>query len=234
MTRKHTLVIAAGVSVVLAAGWISSASKNPRPQEISESEKRGTFRQQVARAKSNGAKKIQMTGLVVMYEQVRPLDGILDRYDLVLAQPVEVRGYVGEHDSITSWYRLKILETISRAPDPPTLPFDPPAEFSPVADDELLLSKSGGTVTVDGVEVTLEEHNFPALSLSKQYLLFLRADRVRKVASADLGPTGALMISDEGFLESVGGSPSLKREVEKRYGKSLGEIKRKIGGGGVP
>lgn len=217
MTRKYVLVIVGGVSLALlvAAGLGSSASKTERLQEIRESEKRGTFRQQLARAKSNGAKKLEMTGLVVMYEHAKPLDDVLVRYDLVVAQPTEQRGYVGEHDTITSWYRFKILDTISRAPDPPTLPFDPPAEFFPVADDELLVARSGGAVTVEGVDVTLEEHDFPAFSLSEKYLLFLRADRAKRVASADLGPSGALIISADGFLKSVGGSPSLKQELEK-------------------
>lgn len=98
----------------------------------------------------------------------------------------------------------------------------------PIADDELLVPKSGGTVTVDGVTVTLEEHGFPAFSISNRYLLFLQADHVRKVARPDLGPSGAMIISDDGSLEPINASQSLKRELEKRYGKSIGEIKRKI------
>jgi hypothetical protein len=237
MTRKYGLIIAAGSSLglLVAAGLVGSASKNGRSQEITVPEKRGTFKQQLAGAKSRGEKKLQMSGLVVTYEHVKSLDEVLSRYDLVVASPVEQRGYLNKDDGVESWYRFKILDTISRAASPPTLPFDPPAEFSPVADDEVLIPKSGGTVQVEGVEVTLEEHGFPAFSLSEKYLLFLKTDRVKKVASADLGPSGALIISDDGSLKPVGGSPSLKGEVEKRYGKSIKEItKRKSEVNGLP
>jgi hypothetical protein len=236
MTRKHTLVIAAGSSLALlvAAGWVGSASKSQRPREAQSSEERGTFRKQLAKAKSEGARKLRMSGLVVMYEHPKPLDEVLDKYDLVVAQPVEVKGYIHEDESITSWYRFRVLDTISRAPDAPPLPFDPPAEFLPVADDELIVPRSGGTATVEGVEVTLEESGFPEFSLGRKYVLFLQADRARKVARTELGPSGALAVSADGFLEPVGGSQALKRELERRYGKSLSEIKRKNGAGGRP
>lgn len=101
MPRKYAAVIAISFLLVLlaAAGLVNTASKNSQLQETRESEKRGTLRQQVARARSKGEKRLHISGLVVMYEEVKGVDDVLNKYDLVVAQLIEEKGYIGEGDS---------------------------------------------------------------------------------------------------------------------------------------
>jgi len=222
------LIIAILLFVVI--GYINTASKSKPSQEPIESEKRGTLRQQVARAKLRGEPQLTLGGIVATYEQAKSLDNVLARYSLVVAQPVEQRGYIDEHDSISSWYKFKIIETLSNPATPHSFAsFNIPAELLPLREDEILVSRLGGTVPVDGLMVTIQEQNFPEFKKSRKYLLFLLLDPVQKVGAVGLGPAGALLIKDEDTFESINERTyPLQNEIQNRYGNSFKSLKEKL------
>lgn len=222
------LIIAILLFVVI--GYINTASKSKPSQEPIESEKRGTLRQQVARAKLRGEPQLTLGGIVATYEQAKSLDNVLARYSLVVVQAVEQRGYIDEHDSISSWYKFKIIETLSNPATPHSFAsFNIPAELLPLREDEILVSRLGGTVPVDGLMVTIQEQNFPEFKKSRKYLLFLLLDPVQKVGSVGLGPAGALLIKDEDTFESINERTyPLQNEIQNRYGNSFKSLREKL------
>lgn len=230
---KHKNIVATlavAFLILVAIGYVSTASKSKPAQESVESEKRGTLRQQVARAKLRGERQLILGGIVAMYERAESLDDVLARYSLVVAEPVEQRGYVGEHDSISSWYKFKLIETLSNPVAPHSFAaFALPAELLPLKEDEFLVSRVGGTAPVEGLMVTIQEHNFPAFKKQQKYLLFLLLDPVQKVGSIGLGPSGALLIKDDATFESINTHTSpLQNEIQRRYGNSLEDLKEKL------
>jgi hypothetical protein len=227
---KNIAIIGSFVLLVcLGIGYVKTSSKSGVQQEPIESEKRGTLRHQVARAKLRGERQLTLGGIIATYEQAKNLDDILARYSLVVAQPIEQRGYIGEHDSISSWYKFKIIETLSNPVAPHSFAsFDLPAELLPLKEDEILVSRLGGTVPVDGLMVTIQEHNFPDFKRPQKYLLFLLIDPIQKVGSTGLGASGVLLIKDDATFEPINAYNLLQNEIQRKYGNSLEDLKEKL------
>jgi hypothetical protein len=149
---------------------------------------------------------------------------------VLIAQPVEERSYLNEHDSITTWYKFKILEPVSQPAVAKSFDFiQPPVELLPLNDDEILVPRIGGTLTVDGVKVTRSEHIFPTFKKSRKYLIFVLLDNSIKVGLPDLGPAGVLTINDDNSLTPINDvTLPLEKELKARYGKSLPEIRERF------
>lgn len=62
----------------------------------------------------------------------------------------------------------------------------PPAELYPLADDEILIWKTGGTVEIDGMEIEMAELNVPPYELSKKYLLVLALDPAKQAGTVEV------------------------------------------------
>jgi hypothetical protein len=89
-----------------------------------------------------------------------------------------------------------------------------------------LIPKGGGTLAIDGIQVTAEEPSFPAFKKSQSYLLFISLDQERKIGRLDLGQTGVLPVNADGTLDSIDKLPQpLKRDIQNRYGSSLQRMK---------
>jgi hypothetical protein len=226
--KNIAAILIVAMLLFVGIGYIKTASKSKPVQESVESEKRGTLRQQIARAKLRGEPQLTLGGIVATYEQPKSLDNVLTRYSLVVAQLVEHKGYIDEHDSISSWYKFKIIETLSRPATPHSFAFfELPTDLLPLRDDEILVSRLGGTVPIDGLSVTVQEHEFPEFRKSRKYLLFLLIDPVKKVGSAGLGPAGTLLIKDDDTFESINERAySLQNEIQNKYGASFKSLKQ--------
>lgn len=231
MSYKNIAIICSFVLLGgMGLGYVKTSSKSKARQASLESEKRGTLRQQIAKAKSRGELQLNLSGLVANYEQVKNLDDALSRYTVLIARPVEERAYLSEQDSITTWYKFKILEHVSQPAVSKSLDFiQPPVELLPLNDDEILVPRIGGTLSVDGVKVTRREHVFPEFKKSKNYLIFVLLDNAIKVGLPDLGPAGVLTINDDDSLMPINSvTLPLEKELKARYGKSLPEIKERF------
>jgi hypothetical protein len=228
MPNKHTLLfLATGVLALAGAGYVKNSTRDMPRQEPIESEKRGSVRQQIKRAKLRGEKQLNLSGLVAMYEEARSVDDILRRYTVVVAQPIEERDYIDEHDDITSWYKFKVLETVSQPNAIQSLnSIQPPTELLPLSPDEILVPRLGGTTLVDGIELTRNEHDFPKFAKDQKYLLFVLLDDATRVGTAALGPAGVLIVKDDNSLAAINGTPlRLEKELKARHGEKLSEIK---------
>lgn len=127
---KTRVIILTAVLLVAATGIIvvvASRQQEPTNRKIVELEKERTgvrirLVERVELAKARGKTEIKLPGLSVLHPTVRgpeELQQLLPNYTVVVAEPIEHKGYVGLEDVIRAWDKFKILQTLSQAP--PTL-----------------------------------------------------------------------------------------------------------------
>jgi hypothetical protein len=225
-----TLVIIA--SVVLAISILSIyqvAPSGQRQQSAKEDpleEKKITSR--VKKAKERGEQEVVLYAPQVDYAgSASSTEEILLKYSAVVAKPVEERSYVWDSSQVITWYKFQVVENISQKEYPPcptcsSIPDEMlPQELLPLKKDEILLSRFGGALTIDGVNVTTVNSDFPPFSTSNKYLLFITVD-ARGVAGTAGGPATLFTANADDTLEPLSKRPhSIKRDVDDRFGRSL-------------
>jgi hypothetical protein len=103
-------------------------------------------------------------------------------------------------------------------------------ELLPVGEDEFLLQRVGGTVNIDGVEVTSAEPNVPAFQKSQRYLLVLSLDPTSRVAQLALGPQSILPIKADNSLDEKNREHILQRTLQAHHKNSVEQLKTDIQG----
>jgi len=168
------------------------------------------------------------------------LDEALSITRAVVAMPIEKTTVLLDPESIVTFYRLKIADSLSRGNpsnccDRKSLPSELPALNS----DETYLQVGGGAITIDGVTVHREEE-FGGLQLSQQYLFFLSQDASKTVSMVQLGEVGIFKVNEDGGLENIASSKGakeqslrrvksvLEQDLERLHGNSLTQLKAYI------
>src|SRR5262245_39812412 len=141
------VALAAGASTLSSFGAQQSSDARPIIQRAAAAKERGERRLQMSVPRSSSPE----------YKSVSNIDEALSNYAVVIALPV-ARESKNQVDSISTWYKFKVIEnisdkTFSDRPDHA----DAPKELLPVQPDEILIPKAGGDLIVDGVEVICEE-----------------------------------------------------------------------------
>lgn len=225
--KKKILGVALVIAALTSIGVIRSASKrqdaNPTDDRI------GTYKQRLKRAKERGDKKMLSHGVIPLYAHVE-FDQALEIYDLVIGEFVSSKSFATDDDgNIITWYKFKVHETISQAKRRVSKIDPPPAELLPLASDEILIWKTGGSVEMDGMEVEMQELPFPPFEFSKKYLLILALDPVKQAGALEVGPSGALLVqSDDTLQPAVKNRTHFKREIVNRYGVSVSKLREKL------
>jgi hypothetical protein len=198
--------------------------------------KRGTLSWHAQRAKVKGSEEVTIPAPIVEYRGVESLDEAISgyHYTVALAQLVGEHSFARDEQTVATWYKFKVKDYLVRqAPtECPICTQQPevPQELLPLAADEILVLKPGGTVNVDGVTVKSVEPGFPAFSRSEKYLLFLELDLARNVGRVAAGPNGVYTIDPGGAAKHLSSRPRqpLGDEIEETFGGSLGRIKAHI------
>jgi hypothetical protein len=226
MTKK-ILGLALVIAALTSLGVIHSASKR-RDVKDQQNDRVGTYKERLERAKARGDKKMRSGGVIPLYAGVS-FDQALDMYDFVIGEFVSSKSFAIDDDgNILTWYKFKILETLSKATTRRVVD-TPPAELYPLANDEILIWKTGGTVEIDGMEIEMAELNVPPYELSKKYLLVLALDPAKQAGTVEVGPSGTLIIKPDDTLEPVVKTTTyFKTQIEKRYGSSVSKLKEKF------
>lgn len=226
--KKKLLGITLVVAALTSVGMIHSASKR-RHEKDQQNDRVGTFRERLERAKARGDKKIRSGGVIPLYAQA-DLDQALEIYDLVIGEFVSSKSFATDEDgTILTWYKFKVDETLSRAKRLVSKIDSPPAKLLPLASDEILIWKTGGTVGIDGMEIEMEDLEFPPYEFSKKYLLVLAFDPAKQGGTVSVGPSGALLIKADDTVEPSAKHRSyFKREIEHRYGPSVSKLREKL------
>lgn len=221
-----------GVVLVLAGltsvGVIHSASKR-QGQRPEPKDNYGTYQQRLKRAKARGDRKLVSHGVIPLYAHVN-LDQALDIYDMVVGEFVSSKSFAIDNDgNILTWYKFKVDETLSIAKRRVSQIDDPPAELLPLASNEILIWKTGGTVQIDGMEVEMVEQGFPPFEQSQKYLLVLAMDPAKQAGTVEVGPSGALAIKSDDTLEPAGKNRTyFKTQFENRFGASVSKLREKL------
>lgn len=172
------------------------------------------------------------------FDHVDTLDDALSRYTVVVAEPILSRSYVVDDIGVRTWYKMRVDETLSQRPvfqctgcDPTFMP-DPPADMLPLNAGEILIYRGGGNVVVGNVTVDYEVEQFPAFNISQKYLLFLNYDASRSVASVDLGPVGAFVVTSPDLLttfftdaDGLVVSSGVSDDMSARFNNSLSQFR---------
>lgn len=154
------------------------------------------------------------------------IDEAMSAFSTIIAEPIKQEVVATNDGDILTWYKFEIIESLSehnpyQCTDCPT----PPVDFYPIKDNEFAMAKYGGSVTVDGVNLTMVDPTFPQLNLKKRYLLFISRG-ASGVATIGVGPNGVFEVGPNGSLTPINRNPhSIKDDIARRFGKSLEKVK---------
>lgn len=185
------------------------------------------------KTKQEGKNRVSVPGPIIDYAGVdMDFDEAIRDYSGIVGEPVASKSYIVNSEDVITWYKFRILETLSykkyvychTCADIP----DVPGEMSPVSPNEFLLTISGGTVIVDGVEVTMENYSIPAFESGKKYLFFVSLTPSR-VAVLGAGPSGIFRVNEDDTLEPVRTTNApLNAQIRKRFNLNLSKLKSHV------
>lgn len=214
------------LALVVGGGIVRKARQN---NSFGDASKEGTLKWHAKKAREKGVKRATIPSPMVEYvgEADSP-DQVLANFSLVVARPTESKTYAVENGIVT-WFKFRILETVSGRPPIPNLPAAaPPQDLLPLGEDEFLLPKYGGSVSVDDVDITMKNPRFPPFSTDKRYLLFISKDPSGS-AIVWAGPKGAFTVTPGEQIESINNEPHpLKDELKNRFDNSIGQLRQKL------
>lgn len=214
---------------------ISSRSNQDQLSELETAKERGSIRWKAQAAKLKGEQQIVLPGPIADYAtSVNSIDEVLSHFGVIVAQPVDKKSYVYDADEIRTWYKFKILENLSEKQLPRCASCALPAgrlpqEMLPLNTQEILIETYGGTVDIDGINVTMFDRQIPEFLVSNKYLLFLSTDPSGNVGLLRMGPIGIFTIRPNDIVESVSKKPHpFTRDVRVRYQNSLDRLRADI------
>jgi hypothetical protein len=218
------LLLAVIVPVVVALQPASNAYHKHRQQHLGrqQNEDPTTLRARIKRGRQANSKKVVLQGAKGWYEEIHSLDQALSKYSVVVAEPVEKRSLTLDPWRITTFYTFRVVKNLSQKDlSDCCVPKGLPAELPPLSENEIYVRVGGGTITIDGIEVT-EEEEFGGFNLNERYLIFLSLNASEKLALIKHGPYAVFKVKAGDSLESLVDEPHvLKREIEHIYGGRL-------------
>ncbi len=216
---------------------LNARRKNPPQQpsqqrilELEEKEKhhRLSLGDLAELTKARGKNRAVLPGVPVLYpgaEDPEELDQILSRYTIIVGEMITERSYVGEHERISSWCRFRVVDMITQAPPHSFASRTIPTDLLPIAENEFIIPREGGSVTIDGVEIVQHELAVIEFQRSQKYLLLLSLDPATKIAELALGPQSVLPIKGDGTLDLRQQEHILQRALALHHRASIGQLK---------
>ena len=190
-----------------------------------------TLQGRARKAKAKGQTKVTFPEPTGVPTYVRGWEEVVSNYSVVVAKPVSATSVLLDPYNIGTFYKVRVVEDLSRADNsccgaPDGLPAGLPAP----GPGEMYVFAGGGTLTLDGVEVT-QAGLFSEIQTSQPYLLFLAGKGSRQVGALTLGRSGIFKVGADGRLEPINGRPNnIKTLLDTRYGGSLGRLRSGLKG----
>lgn len=186
----------------------------------------GTIAAYIEEAQANNETSISFPSGIHEYFLPNTWDSVVSSFSFLVVEPIEVRSYgTLTDDTVRSWYRFRVIETLSTKA-PPFAITDPPGDMAPPQSNEILAFKWGGTVTVNGVQVTAEEPSFPNFVMGQRYLLVVQVDPNTRLANNAMGPDGAYIITASGQIVPVNSAGGVfQNDLASRYSSSIDQLR---------
>lgn len=201
------LLISAVLVIALSSILItlSSNSANSKLQDLEKSKDRGKLSWYAAMAKAKGQSEAKVAVPVIEYAVPKDLDDALAYYSLVIVEPLEKKSYP-EESTITSWYKFRLIEELSR----PTIlcttcpDIEPaPADMLPLKSDEFVARRCEGEIELAGIKLVSVDRDHPGFQKGKRYVIFLAFDTTRTAAALRMGPSGTYLLDDLDQLKPI-------------------------------
>jgi hypothetical protein len=137
---------------------------------------------------------------------------------------------IEEDKVINTWYKFRIIDTLSQAKVTYNFSFMlPPPDLLPVQPNEILVLVGGGTMMLYGIEVSSGEPGEPGLRAfneKQKYLLFLCVDPAAKIGTADLGSAGVFLVRADDMVAPFNDD---KRQIYETFqANSIHEIRETL------
>lgn len=189
MGKRKGIIIALsalilGIAIVVVVRTTAQREQRQVSQqrvvELEQRERSGRihFRDRVELARARGQQRLVVPATINNWSADMPAspetaDQVLSNYTVVIAQLTAKKSFMFEGDNMGTWNKFRIIEMLSQAPSQPSYGTWPevPQELLPVRENEFLMYSYGGTVTIDGVEVTQNEASVPPFQQGQRYIL---------------------------------------------------------------
>jgi len=229
-------------TAAIGAGLLFIASSAMRPALFQEGSKRqggyhgATLKSRASEAKAQGKHEVTV-GVPSDIPQIVPsLDHALANFLVIVGRPIATQ-IVVEHDAdIVTWYKFHIDTILSNRPHHLSqITLDilsdemRPTQLLPIAKDEIVVIRPGGTLIVDGVTINARNPHFPPFDTSKTYLLFLY-NSTDGLAYAGMEAAGTFEIDDDKLLPLGRDDHPVVQDMKNLYGNSLSRAREAIEG----
>jgi hypothetical protein len=189
---------------------------------------RTSLEARVKREKAKGVQRVVFSAPLVEYADEVSLKDALEQSVSVIAIVTEKHSRLLDSHTVGTFYRLTVLEELS-SPNNKSCCIQNetgfPNDLPQLAQNEIYLLGMGGTVTIDGVEVTVKE-DFGDLLPGQRYLFFLTKSASGKLSTSPVGPANVFRVNGSDKLESQGKTEHrLSREI---VGRSVSDMKDQI------
>ena len=226
------------LAVIVTGAFFSQEFTKEQISKLVAKEEVGhlTFDEHIKLAKATGKRKIEVSGIQELYPVPESLDAALSRYTTIIAKPIQHVSLLVEDGVIATWTKFKVSETLSSVRSNPDLykhgfAPTPPDDILPVNQDEILVFRTGGTTTIDGVEVTSVQPGLPKFDDNKTYMLFLTFDpNNQQIARVEVGPRGVFEIDDNDKITPLPNifPNHIGKDLEASYSKSINSLRNGI------
>lgn len=237
LLRPSIALLTFVVGVAVALCWHklrepARVSIGSAPQVSQQAAQSGSLRWYAQQARAEGKDEAEMFAMGCGVE-ISSLDQALRENTVVVAEAVDKRSYPSGDYGIVTWYKFKVVETLSKRPmlkhwrrwtNPAQ---ELPSEMLPVRADEFLMAEGGGTVMVEGVRVR-EHYNSPQYKLSEKYLLFLQMDDANRIGFVPWsGEIGVFRLDASGNLSAIDDEEyALKAQMSSRFGNAVERLRQ--------
>ena len=188
------------------------------------------LRARVEKEKAKGHRKVVFPPPLIEYPDDISLETAIAQTTIVVADVLDKQSRLIDPDTIATFYRLRIIETVSEPTSSQCCgPKDEefPNDLLRLGESEMYFVGIGGTIVLDDVEVTVTE-DFEILQAHGRYLLFLSTTPSRKFSVGRIGSRGVFTVAGDGSLDSTLKRLRLGRELETKVHNSLTDLKSEI------
>jgi hypothetical protein len=198
-------------------------------------ELKGWLRELVLKAKASGRSQIEIPAPQITPPFVDNLFTVGEQYTVIIGQPTQiVTSVAANRRVITTWYKLKVSEVVTKQPTVPSEPsleqFGLSAALLPLATDEVLVGVDGGSIVSDGVTVLQHSPYDPRLQLNRQYVLTVYLEGSGAIASLAALNDGVFELQSDGSTMVPIGHKNypLVKDIYIRTGNNLEFLRKAL------